>query len=184
MTATNKKQKRAESTYALKDFLLEVIRNPKDWHTNLALIEALKAQGKLAKWEDQARGINACSLNTLKTAAETFLEGGYGALDQLRRSALATIEAHKEKGKAGNTRTKTGLQKKLKEQARHIRLLEQQNMMLIYLLSELKVKASKYANAGPATVQALCKREMAEINAKISFSGNAELIANTLKDET
>ena len=181
---TNKKQRRAESTYALRDFLQEVIRNPKDWQANQELIEALKAQGKLAKWDDQTRGINAVSLNTLKTAAEELLEGGYNALDQLRKSALASIEAHKEKGKAGNTQTKTGLQKKLKTQDRHIQLLEQQNMMLVYLLSELKAKAIKYASAGPTITQVLCKREMTEINAKISFSGNADLIAVALKNAT
>ena len=57
-------------------------------------------------------------------------------------------------------------------------------MMLVYLLSELKGKATKYASEGSATVQALCKREMADINAKISFSGNTDLIASTLKNET
>ena len=171
MKTTNKKQRRAESTYALRDFLLEVIRTPKDWYTNQELIEALKAQGKLAKWDDPTRGIDAVSLNTLKASTEELLEGGYGALDQLRKGALAAIEAHKEKGKAGHTKTKTGLQKKLIEQKHHIRLLEQQNMMLVYLLSELKAKATKYASEGSATVQALCKREMADINAKISFSG-------------
>lgn len=182
MAVTNKKKIRAESIYALKDFLQEVIRTPKDWHTNQDLIEALKAQGKLAKWDDQTRGINAVSLNTLKAAAEELLEGGYDAFDQFRKNALASIEAHKEKDKVGNNQTKTGLQKKVKEQGSQIQLLEQQNMILVYLLSELKTKAIKYASAGPVTTQDLCEREMAEINAKISFSGNTDLISLTLKN--
>ncbi|MBE3897349.1 hypothetical protein HJ156_22005 [Vibrio parahaemolyticus] len=169
------KSERADSTYALRDLLTEVIEEPAQWMGKQEFIDALKVQGKFAKWKDDERKIVPCALNTLKTSAEETLDGGYDRLDQLRLNALAAIEGHVEKENGSNKKTKTGLLKRVDELEEQVSILEQQNTLLVDIICNLKDNAAKYAQKAPTLTRAQCEKDMRGVEARISFSGNKEL---------
>ncbi|MGF1756644.1 hypothetical protein L4D76_01590 [Photobacterium sagamiensis] len=169
------KSERADSTYALRDLLTEVIEEPAQWMSEQEFIDALKVQGKFAKWQDEERGITPCSLNTLKTSAEETLDGGYNRLDQLRLNALAAIEGYSERKNGSNKRTRAGLAKRVEELEKKNKILEQQNALLVDIICNLKENAAKYAKKAPALTRAQCEKDMRGVEARISFSGNKEL---------
>lgn len=176
-------EQRSISVIALKNLLIEAIEEPALWIENQDFVSAIKSQGKLAKWQDVERRIIPCALNTLKSAAEDLLEGGYASLDQLRLSALSVIERHRVLVAGSNKTTKSGLRKSVDELERRCSLLEQQNMLMVFLIGELRNKAFRYAQDGKASTLALCEKEMAEISAKIAFTGNEQLIKKAVNRE-
>jgi hypothetical protein len=171
----NKAEKRIKSTYALRDLLVEVINEPVEFQDIPEFSAALRVQGRLAKWQDEERFIVSCSLNTLKTSAEDLLDGGYDALDNLRLNAIATLEGYAERKSASSKSNKTGLLKKVKELEHQINILEQQNMMMVNLVVDLKGTALQYAATGDSTTRAKCETYMKTISAKIGFTGNTLL---------
>jgi hypothetical protein len=163
----------SRSVQATKTLLLAIIDEPHDFKTNDTIIEALKSQGALAKYEDQARDIVACSLNTQKTVAERLFEEGYDNLDALRKNASAAISAAIEIKKRSNKTTHEGKNKRIAELEGDIALLEQQNLMLTALVQTLKGKLANYAENGRQQLQANWQQDLKELNAKIAFTNRA-----------
>ena len=169
------------STEALYGLLSEVIEEPESWIDNDNFIIALKAQGKLAQWEDIERRIMPCTINSLKARADKFLNTGFVGLNQLRIAALDAIEAYKESEKNSNKSTKAGLQLLVKNRLNKIQLLDKQNMVLVYLIADLQQMVYKYASYCDESTIAQCKREMEQVRAKISSSGIPKLISEELQ---
>lgn len=161
------------SVEATKTLLLAIIDEPQEFKTDEALIGALKSQGALAKYEDQDCDIVACSLNTQKSVAERLFAEGYDYLDTLRKNALMAITASLEQKKRSNKTTHAGKNKRIAELEEDIALLEQQNVMLIALVQNLKGKLANYAQVGGPQIQANWQQDQVEINAKISFTNTA-----------
>lgn len=127
-----------------------------------ALRAACKSQGELAKYENSELGIRSCSLNTLKSSADQFLDGGYKRLDSLRfqflrklRQALAAPPPSAPKGE------------NLKEQLRIAKAdgdaLREDILLLDWVLNRLLTQARSYADESgvPALVER-CKIEQRE----------------------
>ncbi|WP_133407301.1 hypothetical protein [Parashewanella tropica] len=175
-------EKHARSVVATSELLKSVIAEPSSYEADVDFIATLKSQGRLAKYENASLSITSCALNTLKTAADEILEDGYEGLEQLRKSAILTINGHSEKREASNKSSKLGLAKLVAEQELEITKLEQHNVLLTSLVVELMSKARKYANRGDATTKALCAKEMKEVSTQISFSQNSKLVQELIKN--
>lgn len=86
---------KAASVRSQWDLVKQVTAEPSivegaEWDT---LMTALQSQGGLAALELPERGIVAMSLNTQKALASEMLEGGYSALNDYRKAALASMKA-------------------------------------------------------------------------------------------
>ncbi len=170
-------EQRSHSIYALDNLLKDVIKNPGDWIDNIDLIASLKAQGKLSKWSDSELGIIPSSLNTLKTASDSQLDDGFAGLDRKRGNALLAIEREISKNSKPKSGSKLQLEEKIKELASQVTLLEQRNMTFTYFIKELQALAVKYASQSNSEgYRAKCQRELQIIQAKLSFTGEYELI--------
>ncbi len=174
-------EQRNNSIYALNRLLKDVISNPGEWIDNTDLIASFKAQGKLSKWSDAKLGIIPGALNTLKTTAEDLLDDGFAGLDRKRINALLAIEREISKNSRPKSGSKLQLEEKIKEQASQVTLLEQRNMTLTYFIKELQTLAVKYASQGNSVAyRAKCQRELQIIQAKLSFTGEYDLILERL----
>ena len=170
-------EQRNKSIYALNRLLKDVIRNPGEWIVNTDLIASLKAQGKLSKWSDADLGIIPSALNTLKTTAEDLLDDGFAGLDRKRVKALLAIEREINKKSRPKSGSKLQLEEKIKELASQVTLLEQRNMTFTYFIKELQALAIKHASQGNSELyRAKCQRELQNIQAKLSFTGECDLI--------
>lgn len=77
----------------LKNLLIEISKNPSNFINDEFLINSLKSQGLLSKYENKEYGISISSLNTLKRTSEKFLDNGFEELDKLRIMALNKLQS-------------------------------------------------------------------------------------------
>lgn len=171
-----KKDNNKRSVANLHELLLSVIKNANPYKANESLIAALRSQSRLARWQDESLEIYPCSLNTHKNAASNVLEGGYANLDQLRINALLAIQESNEADKRGVKLTRVHLISQVVDLKQQVKMLEQVNMHQVNVICELKRICKKFAVEGDATAQERHKKEMSQIDAKLYFTANAELI--------
>ena len=179
----NKIETTTRTVQALKELLLDIVRDPKDFNNNKSIISALKSQGALAKLDDKDRGIVSCSLNTQKRAAERSIENGYETIDVLRKKALNAIKSSAAINKNGNKSTQSDQKQKIKDLERDVALLEHQNIALISLVQYLKNRIRHYSTSNDATLRANVIKDIEEITAKINFANSANLINEALIDD-
>ena len=171
------------SVQALKELLVEIISEPREFSGEIIIITALNSQGALTKLEDVHRGIVPCSLNTQKSAAERVIDNGYDTIDLLRRNAQQAIKDAAEIHKKSNKTTRAGQKKRIEELENDVALLEHQNLLLISLVQQLKSKLQHYANSNDEQLSANVKKDLVEVMAKIGFTNNANLIKAVLANE-
>ncbi|KOE85767.1 hypothetical protein ACX03_12935 [Vibrio parahaemolyticus] len=130
-----------------RDFLKEIIKEPKSFYEDEALLKKLKSQGGLAKFESQERGIAPCALNTFKANADDVIGGGFNEIDNLRKNAVNAIESEIQgkKSRKGNTRTHAGKQQRIDEQKKIIEALQRENMLLTAFVCEARSKMKAMA---------------------------------------
>ena len=162
--------------------LLQKIRcNPSQFSLDTALINALKSQGALAKYENKAHGISASSLNTLKRTCVRSLEGGFDAFDQARNTALQALQDNTKKMRQGNKITRDGMSLRIQELEKQNQLLRQDLLLLSQLLNKSMSQAYYYAKqADKEIIHILCEKEQKEIRAFLSVSANANNTSNLL----
>lgn len=131
----NRKDKALKKVNGTKKLLLSVIDNPQNYKNISTIKIALISQGALANYSDEE--IPACSLNTLKSACERNLEGGFEKLDLLRINALKKIEKAIEQDKPKNI-TKSGLREKNQELIDELYVTRTENLNLSVLILELR----------------------------------------------
>lgn len=83
-------QQRSKSLQALLELLHECASAPKRY-LDSSISAHLDSQGQLARFEDPARGISHCSLNTMKTTAKFLLPGGFDTVNDAREKAHQAI---------------------------------------------------------------------------------------------
>lgn len=120
-----KTDKRVENnlaaTLAARSILRSIIQNPEDYVDEESLIAALKSQGGLAKLDYETRidGKTVLkmpmSLNTLKTYCDRELEDGFEGFDSLRLKAIDAIENYKARSVRPDSRSRVGMQSKIRE---------------------------------------------------------------------
>lgn len=183
MKKTDKRVERnTQSVFALRDFLHEVIRDPVNFNQNKTLLDALKSQGALSKYHDEVRGIYPSSINTLKRICKKSLEGGFDALDRLRVAAFQAIENESQKAQRSNKITRTGMRQRMSELEGHNQLLQQELLLLSFLLEKAMRQARQYAeHATHDHVRMICEKEQKEIRSFLSLSITPEILKNKVK---
>ena len=163
-------ERNTQSVIALRDYLREIIQSPARISEDATLIEALKSQGRLSKFNDESRGICASSLNTVKRIAESALEGGFDALDRLRIGAQDAIADEKAKGDRSNKTNKIGLSKRVKELEAENQQLRQDLLRLTLAFEKSLTQGRNYVLAeDKATTLALCERQQRELRDGLSL---------------
>lgn len=134
-------ERNTASLLTLRDLLRLILRKPAEFARNEKIIKALKSQSAMASLEfefedtDGLRKKNPLSLNTLKTHANQMLERGFGGLDDLRTSALNSINTFNERARTSNKRTKAGLTKRTEELEDEVEHHRKINLILLQGLS-------------------------------------------------
>lgn len=130
------------SLMALREILLEVIKEPQLVRIYGNLRAAIKSQGALASFElsinlNDGRCIHkpAISLNTLKSHADATISGGFKELDRLRKLALESIESFEKQPIRATKRTKSGLSIRLTELESELQTQRKTNYILLQAIS-------------------------------------------------
>ncbi|MEZ9517118.1 hypothetical protein AB4359_10475 [Vibrio splendidus] len=141
------KEKNQLKVLKTRDFLKEIIKAPKSFCEDKALLKQLKSQGGLAKFESQERNIEPCALNTFKANADEVIGGGFNEIDDLRKKAVNALEFEIKgnKSRKGTITTHAGKQQRIDEQKKEIEALQRENMLLTALLRELRSKMKTLA---------------------------------------
>jgi len=126
------------STQSLKQLLEDVIKSPKDFLDNQLLIDSLTAQGKLAAFEDASRGIERCSLNTLKERAEKEFIRGFEDLDVLRNSAKSAIKSTQSKKNKPKPGTIADLKVEKHKLEYELQKVRERNMMMTHFMIQIQ----------------------------------------------
>lgn len=156
-------ERSTQSVFAIRGLLREVIDSPSLFIKDQILVQALKSQGALAKYADQARGISTSSLNTVKRIADVALEGGFDALDRLRQSAGMVLEKQAFEDKSPNKESKAGLSIRLIKREAEIKSLREDLLLLTLAFEKSLRQGNRYATKADESVHALCKREQREL---------------------
>lgn len=168
------------STQSLNNTLLQVIDNPIPWLENHEFINSLKSQSKLAKWENAERKITSCSLNTLKSSADSVLNDGFSGIDLRRIGALEVIEREVAKKLQPKPGTRVALEAKIKDQSVKIATLEARNMTLTHFIRELQsIAENAILSSGSKVSVVRHKRNLAVVHAKLSACGENSLVVIT-----
>ena len=109
-------EKNKQNLINLKQFLIEIIESPKEILVeNANILNVLKNQGTLAKYEDSKRDIIASSLNTIKRTADRFIEKGFEEIERLRVLAIKSINKELNRTVISKKVNKEELKNTLKE---------------------------------------------------------------------
>lgn len=142
-----------KSIVALRNYLRDVCEKPRAYTADELLRDALKSQGGLAKYTNAELGIASTSINTLKRVSAEVIEGGFRALDDLRKGALERIEDLEQREKTSNKRTRSGLAKRVDELEADTLILEQTNYFLVQALTEAVSDLKSVANVDDKTAR-------------------------------
>ena len=103
--ADKRLERSSRSVINLRERLRNVCEFPEAYRDDKDLRTALKSQGELAKYTNNDFDIIPTSINTIKRVSYDVIDGGFKALDDLRKGALERIEDHELKEKKSNKRT-------------------------------------------------------------------------------
>jgi len=170
MSLDKRLKRSGKSVAALFELLKEIAASPQDYRGDTSVVDALSSQGALAGFTSAERGIVACSLNTLKRAAEHSIEGGFGALDSARTVAKEALDSSRKPLGLRDRRNKDGLKKQLAEVKEQVQKLKEDLEILTWALAKALAHARTYAarTNHPAT-EYLCKKELGELLNMLSF---------------
>lgn len=156
-------EKNTLSVIGIRDLLQAVIQSPITYVNQQSLLQALISQGALAKYSDESKNIYPSSINTVKRIAEKVLDGGFDALDRLRKAAHDAITKEQFKDKKSNKASKVGLAKRVEELEMQNQIIREDLLLLTMAFETSLNQGFRYAMKGDASLQALCKREQREL---------------------
>lgn len=141
------------SIISLRNLLRNICEGPEAFSDDKLLRSALKSQGGLAKYTNAALGISPTSINTLKRVSAEVLDGGFNALDELRKGALSRLDDLALKSTSSNKRNRAGLAKRVNELEATLLLLEQSNFFLSQVVTEAIGEIKSVANVDDKTAR-------------------------------
>lgn len=141
------------SIISLRNLLRNICEGPGAFSDDKLLRSALKSQGGLAKYTNAALGISPTSINTLKRVSAEVLDGGFNALDELRKGALSRLDDLALKSTSSNKRNRAGLAKRVNELEATLLLLEQSNFFLSQVVTEAIGEIKSVANVDDKTAR-------------------------------
>ncbi len=100
-------------------------------------IEICKSQAALAKFNSDEKNIRGCSLNTLKSHAESRLEEGFLEMDRLRKSVLSVLTEVKSRNKDPKRGTISFYLEKNKDQKEEIQRLTDEIQLITVKLNDV-----------------------------------------------
>ncbi|HBY87757.1 MAG TPA: hypothetical protein DEO86_18030 [Colwellia sp.] len=130
------KENNQRTILATEALLLEIIKSPDEFKNYDSLVEALKSQGALAKYEDAERYIGTVAINTVKSLSELLLDDGFVGFDRLRINARDTIERALT-GKIKKNTTESARQK-LASTEEALIITQQSNFLLNTVIKEMR----------------------------------------------
>lgn len=159
---------RSRSVAALKSLLEEAAANPTSPDAQ-ELKSYLGSQGRLARYSNEALGIEACSLNTMKRAC-VFVDGGFDAVDALRRRALAALSAFEVEPADPTEGSKRQLQRRAKRLRERLDASTEDLILMTRVLEMAMRQAKRYAieSGNPGTVER-CNREQSDLRDMLSL---------------
>lgn len=165
--------------------LRDMIASPLDFKDDEELLKAIKSQSAIAKYQNQERNIASCSLNTVKSISEVFLDRGFLYLDELRISAKLAVEATKlgEKVSKGNKQTSVGLRLKVDDLQSQLTTLQNSNFLLTVMIMELRSNLKQLADHEGTMEdrQELYLYHNKKIEAELNYTLDGEVLSSKLK---
>jgi hypothetical protein len=159
------------SVEALVELLRAVVQSPGSFVEDTKLRAALQSQGSLAKFSDKSRHVIGTSINTLKRRSDKSVDGGWSAVDRLRRSAIAAIQGFEVRQRNSTKSTKVGLKQLVQECERKIEQLRVANFGLLCALQRLLSDIREVSSLSEAGARAkLCEESVARL--RISVASN------------
>ena len=134
-------QKNLASIQAIREILLSIIQTPSQFSEDEDLQKSLKSQGGIAKLEYEVtidqKDIHkaSMSLNTLKRYADDIFDQGFEGLDQLRIKALEAIQTHIDRERRPDSRSRIGLQLKVRELEDELEKHRSTNFLLLQAIT-------------------------------------------------
>lgn len=169
-------QQRSASLQALLELLRECASVPSRY-AGAPIASHLESQGQLARFEDPARGIRPCSLNTMKTTAKFLLPGGFDTVNDAREEAYQAIR--NTQPRIAPKRASTGrvaLQAQIQE-ARQELQIALQDLLLLQRAYRIRCKqARSYAvdSNNPAIV-ARCEAEQRQSDLGLTLASRKDV---------
>jgi hypothetical protein len=130
------KENNQKTILATEALLQEIIKYPDEFKNNGDLIEALKSQGGLAKYEYAERYIGTVAINTVKSLSELLLDDGFAGFDRLRINARDAIWVTL-KGKIKKSNAESARQK-LASTEETLAITQQSNFLLNTIIKEMR----------------------------------------------
>jgi hypothetical protein len=159
------------SAIALSELLRRVIQSPSGFAADTLLVEALRSQGALAKYERRSESIVPSSINTLKKWAAEQLDGGWDALDHLRKGAKEALLQSAQRQRGSSKSTKAGLLARTSKLEAN--LLEQRrvNLGLLHVLGTLCADIQNIARLSNGRDRlALSEESLARLRASLALN--------------
>lgn len=131
------------------------------------VLESLESQGDFAAFRSEFLGLTRLTLNAFIRASNFLIEGGFSALDSLRREVLRRskeIPAHSKE----RYDTRASLLLKIKALEEQLLMAKESQMQLTYVISELRNKYLSIASIKPESVRARYEQDIDEIHATLA----------------
>jgi hypothetical protein len=152
-------EKNQANVLKLRDFLLEICSNFKDYFDNEEILNALASQGNLAKYENKELEIIPSSLNTLKKTSEKLFSTGFEELDKLRLLALNKLTSSVENSVGRNT--KDYYQERCKKLEEELAQQQQINLLAIHeLMNDIQLLKNIQNVNETKLIHSLCEKNI------------------------
>jgi len=123
-------EKNKQNVINLKQFLIEIVKSPKEILDEVPnVLNILKNQSALSKYQDQKRDIVPSSLNTIKRTSDRFIEKGFEEIERLRVLAIKSINKELNRTVITNKVNKEDLKNTIKEHK-----IEQEELKVVHLV--------------------------------------------------
>lgn len=155
---------RYQSTMRLWELLKDTVRNPSIYISDASFVEALKSQGKLAKFSSNDLGISPSSINTLKRTVAKNGEVDFRTFDIARIAALDAIREYTAVVSQEKKTSKERLQDKIKELDRLL-LTARHNEWQLTMAFQKSLEQGRYyaSKVSGSSIKELCAREQKEL---------------------
>lgn len=175
--------RRKTNLTSLYNLLRKISAAPCEHASDEAIRGALKSQGELAKYANQAERINPTSLNTLKRHSEKWLIGGYATLEAARQLARERLDEHIELSKRTGKRTKKALEEKIQGLAIQTRQAKADNLLLAgALLQALQYMRAYAEDSKNPSIIARAHKESRELIEAFSLMKHPVVCADDVKE--
>lgn len=136
-----------------------------------SIVEGVKSQASFAAFEYPKLLLHRISLNNLKATADVALDGGFFAMDSLRKEIHSQLTAPAEVSPLPRSDSKAELLKGKSQLEQQIRILRENNMKLTYMIREVLDRYRTVAFAPPDSIRARYATDATEIHSMLAGLG-------------